>query len=132
MMPYLYSAVREATVTGMPVIRAMWLHYPDDPAAVSRGDQYLWGRDVLVAPVVEQGATSRKLYLPRGNWYDFWTNERIEGGQEMTRKVDLETIPLGHLDVQYSDIGAKHGDKIECGFAVAGGSKYLKFIAEDL
>jgi alpha-glucosidase/alpha-D-xyloside xylohydrolase len=94
MMPYLYSAVREATVTGMPVIRALWLHYPDDPVAVSRGDQYLWGRDVLVAPVVEQGATSRKLYLPRGNWYDFWTNERIEGGREITRKVDLETIPI--------------------------------------
>jgi alpha-glucosidase/alpha-D-xyloside xylohydrolase len=94
MMPYLYSAVREATVTGMPVLRALWLHYPDDPAAVLRGDQYLWGRDVLVAPVVEQGATSRKLYLPRGNWYDYWTNERLEGGREITRKVDLETTPL--------------------------------------
>jgi alpha-glucosidase/alpha-D-xyloside xylohydrolase len=70
------------------------LHYPDDPAAVLRGDQYLWGRDVLVAPVVEQGATTRKLYLPRGSWYDFWTNERLEGGREIARAVDLETTPL--------------------------------------
>ncbi len=94
MMPYLYSAVREATVTGMPVMRALWLHYPGDPVAVLRGDQYLWGRDVLVAPVVEQGASSRKVYLPRGAWYDFWTNERVEGGREITRPVTLATTPL--------------------------------------
>jgi alpha-glucosidase (family GH31 glycosyl hydrolase) len=94
MMPYLYSVVRESTSTGMPILRALWLHYPDDAAAVARGDQYLWGRDVLVAPVVEKGATSRQVYLPKGAWYDFWTNERTEGGREIARKVDLETIPL--------------------------------------
>lgn len=94
MLPYIYSAVRECTQTGMPVMRALWLHYPDDPDAVSRSDEFLWGRDVLVAPVVEQGATSRTVYLPRGIWYDFWTNQRINGGREITRPVDLETIPL--------------------------------------
>jgi alpha-glucosidase (family GH31 glycosyl hydrolase) len=94
LMPYLYSAVREATVTGLPVMRALWLHYPDDPAAVLRSDQYLWGRDILVAPVVEQGATSRKVYLPKGDWYDYWTGERHKGGVEITRTVDLETTPL--------------------------------------
>jgi alpha-glucosidase (family GH31 glycosyl hydrolase) len=72
----------------------LWLHYPDDPTAVARGDQYLYGRDILVAPVVEKGATSRSLYLPHGTWYDFWTHEKMEGGREITRKVDLETIPL--------------------------------------
>jgi alpha-glucosidase (family GH31 glycosyl hydrolase) len=94
MMPYLYSAVRECTQTGMPIIRAMWLHYPDEAAAVERGDQYLWGRDMLVAPVVEKGAASRTLYLPRGTWYDFWTRAKVEGGREITRDVDLETMPL--------------------------------------
>ncbi len=94
LMPYLYSAVHETTKTGLPVIRAMWLHYPDDPIAVARGDQYLWGRDILVAPVVEKGATSRTLYLPKGGWYDFWTGKREEGGKEITRQVDLETTPL--------------------------------------
>ncbi len=94
MMPYLYSAVRECTKTGMPVMRALWLHYPEDATAVARGDQFLWGRDVLVAPVVERGATARKVYLPRGAWYDFWNGERLEGGREITRPVDLETMPL--------------------------------------
>ncbi len=94
MLPYLYSAVRECVTTGMPVMRALWLHYPDDPQAVARGDEYLWGRDLLVAPVVEPGATERRVYLPRGPWFDFWTGERHEGGREIIRKVDLETMPL--------------------------------------
>ncbi len=94
LLPYLYSAVRECAATGLPIMRALWLHYPDDPVAVARGDEYLWGRDILVAPVVEQGATSRQVYLPRGAWYDFWTGERLEGGRELTRAVDLETMPL--------------------------------------
>jgi len=75
-------------------MRALWLHYHDDPAAVARGDQFLWGRDILVSPVVEKGALSRRLYLPRGAWWDFWTEERIDGGREIERKVDLETMPL--------------------------------------
>ena len=75
-------------------MRALWLHYPDDPAAVARGDQFLWGRDILVSPVVEKGASNRRLYLPRGTWFDFWSEERIEGGREIDRKVDLETLPL--------------------------------------
>lgn len=94
LMPYLYTAMRECTQTGLPILRAMWLHHPDDPAAVARGDQYLWGRDLLVAPVVEKGATSRRLYLPRGGWFDFWTEERADGGREIDRAVDLSTMPL--------------------------------------
>jgi alpha-glucosidase/alpha-D-xyloside xylohydrolase len=94
MMPYLYSAVRECTQSGIPVMRSLWLHYPNEPAAVARGDEYLWGRDILVAPVVEKGAAERKVYLPRGAWYDFWTNEKHDGGTEVTRQVDLATIPL--------------------------------------
>jgi len=94
MMPYLYSAVKETCETGVPIIRSLWLHYPTDAAAVARGDEYLYGRDILVAPVVEKGATSRSLYLPRGTWFDFWTRERSEGGREFTRNVDLATMPL--------------------------------------
>jgi alpha-glucosidase (family GH31 glycosyl hydrolase) len=94
MLPYIYTAMRETVETGLPMIRALWLHYPDDSVAVARSDEYMWGRDVLVAPVTEKGATSRKLYLPRGTWYDFWTEEKIEGGREIDRKVDLATTPL--------------------------------------
>jgi alpha-glucosidase/alpha-D-xyloside xylohydrolase len=94
LLPYTYTAVKDTTETGLPVMRALWLHYPDDAAAVARGDEFLWGRDLLVAPVVEKGAPSRRLYLPRGVWYDFWTEERLDGGREIERAVDLATMPL--------------------------------------
>ena len=94
LLPYLYTAVREVHDAGLPIMRALWLHYPDDPAAAARGDEYLWGRDILVAPVVEQGARSRNVYLPAGGWYDFWTEQPHPGGQEITRAVDLATLPL--------------------------------------
>jgi len=94
LMPYLYTAVRESHDTGMPIMRAMWLHHPHDAVAVARGDQYFWGRDMLVAPVVEKGATSRKVYLPGGDWIDFWTERPVHGGQEIERAVDLSTIPV--------------------------------------
>ncbi|MGC1650418.1 MAG: TIM-barrel domain-containing protein [Candidatus Sulfotelmatobacter sp.] len=94
MLPYLYSAVHECASTGMPIMRALWLHFPEDPKAVECGDQFLWGKNILVAPVVEKGATVRRVYLPRGAWYDFWTHDRVEGGREISRPVDLETMPL--------------------------------------
>jgi alpha-glucosidase len=94
LMPYIYTAARETAETGLPMMRAMWLHHPEDPIAVARGDQFYWGRDLLVAPVVEKGATVRRVYLPKGTWFDFWTAERVEGGREIERAVDLETTPL--------------------------------------
>ena len=94
LLPYLYSAVHEAHDTGLPIVRALWLHHPADRTAVARGDEYLWGRDILVAPVVEKGATSRDVYLPAGRWYDFWNEDAHDGGRSVSRAVDLETMPL--------------------------------------
>jgi alpha-glucosidase/alpha-D-xyloside xylohydrolase len=94
MLPYLYSAVHECSKTGMPIMRPLWLHFPDDPSSTECGEEYLWGNSLLVAPVVEKGATSRRVYLPPATWYDFWTGERLQGGREVERPVDLETLPL--------------------------------------
>jgi alpha-glucosidase/alpha-D-xyloside xylohydrolase len=94
LLPYNYTLMREACDTGLPPMRALYLHYPKDPEAVKLGDEYLWGRDLLVAPVVEKGATSRHLYLPAGTWYDWWTNEKVDGGRWLERPVDLATLPL--------------------------------------
>jgi alpha-glucosidase/alpha-D-xyloside xylohydrolase len=94
LMPYLYSLVWDAHDKGTPIMRPVWMHHADDPRTRQSNNEYLWGRDILVAPVVEQGATQRTLYLPAGTWYDFWTNERITGGREITRPVDLATMPL--------------------------------------
>jgi alpha-glucosidase/alpha-D-xyloside xylohydrolase len=94
LLPFNYSITRQARDTGMPMMRALWLHYPDDPEAVKLGDEYLWGRDLLVAPVVEKGATSRRVYLPQGQWYDWWTGEKLAGKRWVERPVDLATMPL--------------------------------------
>ncbi len=76
------------------MMRAMWIHYPDDIIARGIGDQYLWGRDMIVAPVYEKGATSRKVYLPEGKWYDWWDNTEYEGGKFIRRSVNLSIMPV--------------------------------------
>ena len=85
LIPYTYTLAWQARDTGMPLMRAMWLHYPGDENARGLGNQYLWGRDMLVAPVFTQGAVARDIYLPEGQWYDWWTNAKITGGQTVTR-----------------------------------------------
>jgi alpha-glucosidase (family GH31 glycosyl hydrolase) len=94
LLPYTYSAVRAAHEKGLPLMRALWLHYPNDPKAVQVSDQYLWGGDLLIAPVTEKGATSRSVYLPEGTWYDFWTGEKVQGARTIQRTVDLATMPI--------------------------------------
>lgn len=94
LLPYTYTLAWEARHTGMPLMRSMWLHYPNDTLATRIGSQYLWGRDMLIAPVFEKGATTRSVYLPAGDWYDWWTGEKQRGGQTVSRAVDLATMPI--------------------------------------
>jgi alpha-glucosidase/alpha-D-xyloside xylohydrolase len=94
LMPYTYTLAREARDRGLPLMRAMWLHYPDDIRARGLGNQFMWGPDLLVAPVFTKGASSRPVYLPKGEWYDWWTNARATGGQSINRAVDLATMPI--------------------------------------
>ena len=94
LLPYTYTITREAHDTGLPLMRSLWLHYPCDNDAAKLGDEFLWGRDLLVAPVTEKGATSRKIYLPEGNWFDWWSGEKISGGRWIERSVDLATMPI--------------------------------------
>jgi alpha-D-xyloside xylohydrolase len=71
------------------------MDFPNDPNVAEIGDEYMFGPAFLVAPVTDQGATSRSVYLPAGaKWYNFWTNELFEGGQTITVKAPIDTIPL--------------------------------------
>jgi alpha-glucosidase (family GH31 glycosyl hydrolase) len=94
LMPYTYTLTWEARHTGMPLMRAMWLHYPADKQVRGMGTQYLWGRDLLIAPVFKKGAASWNVYLPAGDWYDWWTLEKKTGAQFITRETDLATMPM--------------------------------------
>ncbi len=94
LMPYLYTAVRQTHDTGLPLMRALWIHDPADEVGNARGDEYLWGPDLLIAPVTRPAATRRSVYLPRGDWFDFWTDLRVTGGRTLDRDVDLSIIPI--------------------------------------
>ncbi len=94
LLPYIYTMAWEARETGMPLMRALWLHYPRDDTAKGIGDSYLWGESMLIAPVYQEEATSREVYLPEGEWYDWWTGELYEGNQTITKQVDLSTMPI--------------------------------------
>jgi len=94
LLTYNYTLAWQACQTGMPVMRAMWLQYPKDNYAAGLGNQYMWGRDLLIAPVYQKGAKTRGVYLPEGEWYDWWTNQVITGGKTIARPVDLATMPI--------------------------------------
>jgi len=76
-------------------MRGLFMDFGDDPNVANMGDEYMFGPALLVAPVVEQGMTSRAVYLPAGaDWYNFWTNERLHGGQSVTVPAPIDTLPL--------------------------------------
>ena len=95
LMPYIYSLGYATHQTGAPYMRALFMDFPADPVVADLGDEYMFGPALLVAPVTEQGATSRSVYLPAGtDWYDYWTNERMHGGQRIQASAPIDTIPL--------------------------------------
>ncbi len=95
LMPYIYSLGYRTWKTGAPIMRALPLDFPDDAKVVDNRDEYMLGPAFLVAPVTEQGATSREVYLPAGtDWYNWWTGERLKGGQTIKATAPIDTIPL--------------------------------------
>jgi alpha-glucosidase len=94
LLPYLYSLMRQASVTGEPVMRALVLDWPEDPRVRHLDDQFLFGPSILVAPVQRPGQTERLVYLPQGRWYDWYTKEPLEGGRSHIVAAPLDRIPL--------------------------------------
>jgi alpha-glucosidase/alpha-D-xyloside xylohydrolase len=96
LLPYIYSTAAQAHATGMPMMRALWLQYPDDPRASLVEDSFLWGDNFLVAPICGKNATERKVYLPQGAWWDYWAQqqESLAGAKEIVAHAELNRIPL--------------------------------------
>lgn len=95
LFPYIYTYAREAYDKGIPIMRALLLEYPNDPETFKTDGQFLFGKELLVAPVVKKGAVTKKIYLPEGEWIDFNNSKTVyEGEQWITYKAPLNTIPL--------------------------------------
>jgi len=94
LLPYTYTLAWQAHTLGLPLMRPLVLNYPDDPRVWQLGHEFLWGDDLLVAPVTREGATTWPVYLPAGGWYDFWRGARHEGPGGVTLEAPLERLPL--------------------------------------
>jgi len=95
MRPYIMTQMELAAASGVPVMRPIWWDFPNDPIAATIEDQYMFGPDFLVCPVVIQDATNRSVYLPAGaSWSNFFTNQFYEGNQTIIENTPIQTFPL--------------------------------------
>jgi len=95
LIPYIYSQAKFTHDTGAPFMRALWMDFPNDPNVADIGTQYMFGPAFLVAPVTEQGQTEKNVYLPAGtDWYNFWTDEKLAGGQWVKVAAPIDRIPV--------------------------------------
>lgn len=91
LMPYVYAQAKECTEKGLPMLRALFVEFPDDPGAWRVDDEYLFGSQILVAPLLESGITGRTVYLPEGKWIDYQTEKVYEGGWH---KIEAGSLPI--------------------------------------
>jgi alpha-D-xyloside xylohydrolase len=94
LMPYIYSLAWKTTNEGYTIMRPLVMDFREDVRAQNIGDEFLFGPDLLVAPVTEPAATTRHLYLPGTSWYNFWTGESVSGGRTVDAQSPIERIPL--------------------------------------
>ncbi len=94
LLPYIYNVMQQASEIGVPALRPLFLEFPDDERAAAIDDEFLFGSGLLVAPVLWEGATERDVYLPAGDWYDYWTGKYYAGNTTIHVSLTLNTIPI--------------------------------------
>ncbi|WP_332696676.1 glycoside hydrolase family 31 protein [Halalkalibacter lacteus] len=95
LLPYLYNELQEATETGKPVYQPLVYHFQEDENTYDIYKQFMFGDNIMVAPVLEQGGTSVDVYLPKGEtWVDFWTGDEYKGNQTITVQAELDHLPI--------------------------------------
>lgn len=111
LLPYTYSVAYHSYQTGAPYMRALFMDFPADAKVANIPDEYMYGPAFLVAPVTEQGATHRSVYLPAGyDWYNYWTNQRFHGGQAIDVDAPIDTLPLFVKAGSIVPLGSDDGD----------------------
>ena len=96
LMPYIYSEAAQVTFEGSTFMRPFVFDFPGDQEALKQDGSYMFGKSILVSPVMDGGVSQWKVYLPENEagWYDWWTGRKIDGGQYVNAEVDIETIPV--------------------------------------
>lgn len=94
LLPYIYSNAAKVTSDGYTFMRPLVFDFPDDKEALSQDTEYMFGKSILVAPVLAPGVSTWDVYLPSGNWIDFWTGEEMAGGRTVKADATIDKIPL--------------------------------------
>lgn len=94
LIPYIYQQAIQSSLTGVPMMRAMFVEYPSDPHCIELSQQYMFGENFLVAPVMEEGSFTKEVYLPEGNWMNFFTGDIVFGGRYLSVEADIGYIPV--------------------------------------
>ncbi len=94
LLPYIYTGMEESSRTGVPLLRPMFLEFPDDDSLTANGEEFMFGSSLLVAPKVWPFTDAYTVALPKGNWYDYWTGNRVDGGKSLKVDPPLDTLPV--------------------------------------
>ncbi|AUC14132.1 glycosyl hydrolase [Tenacibaculum sp. SZ-18] len=94
LLPYLYTMFWEYAEYGVPMLKSLVLYDQYDPQTHYRTDEFIFGNQILVCPIQEPNAKGRRMYIPRGHWYNYWTKEYVKGGLEKWVDADIDTIPM--------------------------------------
>ncbi len=94
LLPYLYTAFWDYLDQGIPILKSLVLYDQDDVHTHYRTDEFIFGDKILVCPILEPNAHGRRMYIPRGNWFNYWNNEVVKGGKEMWVDADIDSMPI--------------------------------------
>jgi alpha-glucosidase len=136
LMPYIYNQYYKASKEGLPVFRPMIMEFPNDPNVVDMYSQFMFGDNMLAAPVLYEGEREKLVYLPEGVWYNYFTHEKFEGGKHYSIEIELDEIAVfvkeGSIipvhDEYYNYVGEK---ELDITLEVFKGTGKLEFYEDD-
>jgi len=94
LLPYLYTAFWRYINEGVPILKSLVLYDQDDSQTHNRTDEFIFGEKILICPIIEPNAKGRRMYIPKGNWYNFWDDSIIDGGKETWVDADIDSMPI--------------------------------------
>jgi len=94
LLPYIYNTMHQASETGLPALRPLFLEFPHDRDVTGTDNEFMFGDSLLVSPVLVQGETNHAVYLPKGDWFDYWTGQKFSGRTNIQMAVTLDSIPM--------------------------------------
>jgi len=94
LLPYLYTAFWHYIDHGTPILKSLVLYDQEDVHTHYRTDEFIFGEKILVCPIIEPNAKGRRMYIPNGNWFNYWTDKIVKGGREIWVDADIDSIPM--------------------------------------